>query len=246
MRKLLFPLLLLFAIPTSMAQNLNFYGLFPVYNQTGRIYKKWEYSIYLFAAINTFDQTIEGVTYPAKVFMIYDENALVYNASKKLGFAVSYTYQRTDPFLSSYVNEHRIWAQVGYKQFLNKTTLRHRLRFDQRYIQDRATDTYPAHNRLRYLIGIEFPLKKESNKYYFTAYQEFFFTTSTPRDAVYGENWAYAGIGVRTQKAGAFEIGPTYITWVRNADLDRLNLWYLQLTWNTTINFTKTEQPKAE
>ncbi len=220
------------------AQDLNFYGLFPVYNQNGRIYKKWDYSIFLFGAVNTFNQKIEGVTYPAKTFLLYDENAIVFNATKQLSFAISYTYQRSDPFLNSYNNEHRIWEQVTYKHFIKKVTIKHRIRFDERFIQNRTNNSYPLSHRLRYLIGTEFPLQK-SGKCYFTSYNEFFFTTSSPRGTFCGENWAYAGIGVKTKKIGNFEAGPTYITWVRNAALDRMNLWYLQLSWITTINLSK-------
>ncbi|MDX2190419.1 MAG: DUF2490 domain-containing protein [Bacteroidota bacterium] len=244
MIKRLLATLLLFIVwsEATQAQNLNYYGFFLVYNQTGRIYKKWDYSIFLFAAINTFNQKIDGVSYPPKTFLLYDENAVIYNATKQLSFAASYTYQRVDPFLSSYSNEHRIWEQVAYKHFINKATIKHRIRFDERFIQNRADNTYPLSHRLRYLIGLEMPLKKESDKYYLTAYNEFFFTTSTPTDAFYGENWAYAGIGVKTKTAGKLEAGPVYITWVRNPAQDRMNLWYLQLSWMTTLNFTKEDK----
>ncbi|HSZ26349.1 MAG TPA: DUF2490 domain-containing protein [Cytophagaceae bacterium] len=235
-KKITFLWFIIFSLTgTIQAQTLTFYGLFPVYNQTGRIYKKLDYSIFLFAALNTFNQKIGGTDYPSKYFLLYDENALIYNLSKQFSVAASYTYQRTDVFLNSYVNEHRIWEQVAFKHFIRKATLKHRLRFDERFIQDRTNNTYPLSHRLRYLIGADLPL---SDKYYLTGYNEFFFTTSSPRNAFYGEDWAYIGIGLKT-KMGKFEAGPIHITWVRYPAQDRMNLWYLQLSWMTTINLTK-------
>jgi hypothetical protein len=218
---------------------LNYFGLFPVYNQTGRIYKKWDYSLFMFAALNTFNQKMDGVNYPPKAFLLYDENAIIYNATKQLSFAVSYTYQGTDLFQGDYVNEHRVWEQAAYKHSIKNVELVHRLRFDERFIQDRTDNTYPLSHRLRYRLALTVPLKKGSDKYYFTAYNEFFFTTSTPRNAFYGENWAHAGIGIKASKTSSFEAGPIYITWVRDSAQDRMNLWYLQLSWITTLNITK-------
>lgn len=234
-KKLILIALLLLNLSYLKAQNFNYFGLFPVYNQNGNIYKKLDYSLFFFGAVNTFDQTIEGISYPSKVFIAYGEAVLVYNFSRKFSIAGAYVYERLNPFGSDFRNENRLYQQITYKHFLSeKTTLRHRLRFDERFVQNRQSGETPLTHRLRYLFGIE---TKLSEKLYFTAYNEFFFTTSTPRDALYSENWAYAAIGFKTKKIGNFEAGPIYITWVRNANQDRMNLWYLQLTWITTINF---------
>ena len=240
MKKVFFTsfVLLLIAYHTN-AQTLNLFGVFPSYSQSGRIYKKWDYSLYLFGAINTFNQTIQEVKNPPKVFLLYSDNIIAYNFSKRFAAAVSYTYQRTDPFLNTFINENRVWQQIGYKCSIGKLQLRQRLRNDERFIQNRPiTSNYYFSDRLRYLIGIEFPLKKESN-YYFNAYNEFFFTLTKQRFAVYQENWAYAGIGTKTKKTGNFEIGILSVSWLRDSNKDRLNLWYLQLTWITTINISK-------
>jgi hypothetical protein len=222
---------------TLKAQNLNYFGLFPVYNQNGNIYKKWDYSLFFFSAINTFNQTIKGVDYPPNVFLVFGEAALAYNVNRKFSIAGAYVYQGANVFNSDYVSENRLYQQITYKHFINeKTTLRHRLRFDERFIQDRETGKAPLSHRLRYLFGIETVL---SEKLYFTVYNEVFFTTSTPKAAFYSENWAYAAIGFKTKKMGNFEAGPIFITWVRDAAQDRINLWYLQLTWITTLNFSK-------
>lgn len=239
MKNLLTVLSLVLIVASAQAQTQNYAGIFPVYTQSGKIYKRLDYAIFAFGAVNTFNETIAEVNRPPKVFLLYSEQDLIYNFSKRFAFAASYTYQRTDPFLKSYVNENRVWQQIGYKHPVGRITMKHRLRYDERFIQNRETDKYPLSTRLRYLIGVEFNLSKNSDRYFFTAYNEFFFTTSKPRNAFYGENWVHAGIGIRNGKANSFEAGPIFISWVNDPQGDRMNFWYMQLTWITTINISK-------
>lgn len=221
------------------AQNQNFYGIFPVVSHSGILSKKFEYNFFLFTALNTFKQEYDGVKYPKKAVMFYVENTLIYNFNPKFSVAASYTYQRNNPFTSDYSNENRLWQQVTYRAFLKKTKLIFRLRFDERFTKDRVTNERPLSTRLRGLVGIELRLKKDTDKYYFTAYNEFFFNTSKPTYSIYAENWAYAGVGIKTQKYGSFEVGPLYIGGVRNANIDLQNLIYLQLSWITNIDWRK-------
>lgn len=238
--KLIAVLIVIFIIRTQAhAQTQNYAGLFPVYIQSGKIYKRLDYTIFAFGAVNTFNETIAEVNRPAKVFLLYSEQDLIYNFSKRFSFAASYTYQRTDPFLKTYVNENRVWEQLTYKHPVGRITIKHRVRYDERFIENRETGKYPLSARVRYLIGIDFNLSKSNDKYFFTAYNEFFFTTSHPRNAFYSENWAHAGIGMKMGKAGSVEAGPIFISWVNDQQGDRMNLWYMQLTWMTTINISK-------
>jgi hypothetical protein len=66
-----------------------------------------------------------------------------------------------------------------------------------------------------------------------------FFNTYENSFAVYAENWAYAGLGMKTKSAGSWEVGPLYIFWVNNSARDLLNFYYLQLTWITHLDFRK-------
>jgi len=218
------------------AQNLNYFGLFPVYNQNGNISGKFDYSIFLFGAVNTFNQTIEGTNYPPKVFILYGEGAVSYNFNKNFSASFAYVYERQNPFGSDFRNENRLYQQLTYKHFVGNSTIKQRLRFDERFVQNRATGEAPLSHRLRYLLGFETPI---SEKWYFSTYNEFFFSTSLPQDAFYSENWGYAGVGFKTKKWGNIEAGPIFITWVRNPAQERMNLWYLQIAWMTEINLSK-------
>lgn len=66
-----------------------------------------------------------------------------------------------------------------------------------------------------------------------------FFNLDESATAIYGENWAYAGIGYKTEKVGTWEVGPLYIFWVANKQNDLINFFYLQLSWITHHDFRK-------
>ncbi|MCY7351699.1 MAG: hypothetical protein LH606_13695, partial [Cytophagaceae bacterium] len=49
----------------AFAQNLQFFGFFPAYSQTGPISKRLNYNLFLSSTIDALDQTVDGVAYPA-------------------------------------------------------------------------------------------------------------------------------------------------------------------------------------
>lgn len=229
---------------TGKAQSSYHFGLFPTIDHSGTISKKFDYSFYYFGGFNLINSQVNGTKDPANFFVFYAEQALTYKVNKHLSFTGSYVYERQHPTESNYRNENRFYLQSTYKYDLNRTTLKHRLRFDGRFIQDKTTGDAPFTSRIRYLFGVSTPLLKTSDKLYFSAYNEFFFNIYKSAVAIYGENWAYAGIGYKTAKAGNFEAGPLYIFWVNNAQNDLTNFFYLQLTWATHIDFTKKKDKK--
>lgn len=221
------------------AQNINHIGLFPTIDHSGTISKRLDYSLYYFGGLNLINDKVNGVEEPANFFVFYSEQALTYNLTPYLSFTGSYVYERQHPTESNYRNENRFYLQTAYKYNLNRTTLKHRLRFDCRYIEGRTTGKAPFTSRIRYQFGVTTPLRKTADDIYFSAYNEFFFNTYKSAVAIYGENWAYAGIGLKTKRAGNFEAGPLYIFWVNNHKNDLTNFYYLQLTWITHIDFTR-------
>ncbi len=118
---------------------------------------------------------------------------------------------------------------------MKSIAFKHRLRFDNRFIQNDITGKTPYTNRLRYLIGVSIPIK---DKLYFTAYEEAFFNTYKGATAIYAENWAYAALGIKLNEKNKIETGLLYITW--NTGVDTwFNQYYLQVTWVSHINLTK-------
>lgn len=203
----------------------NNWGLFPVYSQEGKITEKLHYNVFLFSAINLNMSN-------DKWFMFYDENTLIYKFTERLSVAGSYTFQRSNVLSTFATNENRLWQQVQYEHAVSdQLSLKHRLRFDERFIQGEAFS-----HRLRYLIGFKYVV---SDRLYWSGYNEFFMKTSTPRSTVYGENWAFFGLGIKTSDNTSLDVGPTYITWVTNDALERLHLWYMQVQFNAKINLKR-------
>ncbi len=236
--KKLVTVILIFAANCTYAQSLNHLGLMPTIDLSGTITRKLDYSLYYFGMANVYNDKINSVQDKSGLFVFYSEQALTFKVTPALSVTGSYVYERQNPFDNSYRNENRFYLQGTYKYSLRKTTVKHRLRFDGRFIQNQLTRDAPFTHRLRYLTGITTPLSKTGNQY-FTAYNEFFFNTFKGATAIYGENWAYAAIGFKTGKNSAVEAGPIYIFWVNDNKGTLNNFYYLQLTWVTHVSFVK-------
>jgi len=231
---------ILFAGGVASAQNLNHFGVFPVIDHSGQLSDKWNYSLYYFGAFNLVNDKSSESPDMSGFFIFYSETAMTYSLNKSLSFTGAYVYERQRPLDKDYYrNENRFHIQTMLKSNIGKFELRNRLRYDGRFIQNRETNETPYTSRLRYLIGVTVPLGGE--KFYFNASNEMFFNTYSDAEVVYGENWAYAGVGLRTKKAGAFELGPFYMFWVANKERDLLNFYYIQLSWITKVDFRKTD-----
>ena len=227
------------------AQNLEFYGIIPSLSQTGRISKRFNYN---FFASETFDLTnriIDGVSYPAKPLQTYIQPSLIYLYSPNLNFtgSLTYNYQRSNPDVP-YFKEWRTWEQVIYSHKVSTGRMTHRVRFEQRFIKNQRTGNSPMTTRIRYQLGFSIPLQGlqlDPGEFYFNCYDEAYFTLTVPpgtvRSALYSENWAYAGIGYQTKKAGRVEVGPLLQFNVRDVAQDLRNLYLLQVTWITNFNF---------
>jgi hypothetical protein len=59
------------------------------------------------------------------------------------------------------------------------------------------------------------------------------------KNAVYSENWTYAGFGFNTTKAGSIEIGYLFQVLVRDPQKDLRFLNLVQIMWITSFDFKK-------
>ena len=97
------------------------------------------------------------------------------------------------------VNEHRIFEQFTSKQSIGIVTLNHRYRFEQRFVKA------DFKMRFRYFLGLNVLLsKKETNRLYFSAYNEIFLNT---KSSIFDRNRVYGGIGLKINKAIKLEAG---------------------------------------
>lgn len=122
----------------------------------------------------------------------------------KSNFLLGYGYILSENYISDTdnkvsVNEHRIFQQFISKQSIGIVSLNHRYRFEQRFIED------DFKLRFRYFLSINVPFsKKETNKFYFSAYNEIFLNTES---AVFDRNRLYGGLGFKVNKNIKVEAG---------------------------------------
>ena len=238
MKKLII-ILLLSTNGLANGQSINHIGVFPTIDHTGQLSNRWSYGLYYFNAFNLVNQRVNGVEDNPGYFVFYSEQSISYSVSQKLSLAGAFVYERQHPVdEAKYRNENRFYLQSTYRANFKNTFLRFRLRYDGRFIQDQITHERPYTSRVRTLFGLNRPIGK-SNKLYLNAYNEFFFNTYKDATIVYGEDWAYVGIGYKTKKIGSFEGGPLYIGWFNPSPTPTLNFFYLQLTWITHLDFRK-------
>jgi hypothetical protein len=231
-------ILLLIYTGFANAQSTSVLGVFPTIDHSGTLSKKWNYSLYYFGAFPLLNFKEPNLKQDAEILLFYAEQGLTYNLNKKLSFSAAYVFQKEAINILIMTNEHRLHVQTTLKHALKQMNFKHRLRFDNRFIRNWQTGKAPYTHRLRYLIGIETPLKKSSDKLYFTAYQEAFFNTFKNTNKVYGENWAYAALGLKLNKSNKLEVGPQYITWNTGKN-NWFHQYYLQLSWVSQLDFTK-------
>ncbi len=237
MRRFCFSAILFISLLSS-SQNLYYTGFFPTIDHSGDLNDKMGYGLYYFAAFPARNVVEPDSKKDFNFLLFYSEQSLTFNASKKVSFTGSYVYQRANAVYDNYINESRFYVQAKYKHTLKNWNVAHRLRFDGRFIRNRLTDQTPFTHRLRYLIGLDIPLKTKNANAYFAMYQEFFFNTVSKARPVYEENWAYAGIGVKINEIHKLEPGILYITWY-NGNNSWFNQYYLQLTWVSHLDLSR-------
>lgn len=223
------------------SQSKKIAGVFPTIDHSGKLSKRIDYNFYYFGAFPLLNFKQPNFKQDAEILLFYAEQDLTYNLNKKLSFSAAYVFQKEAINLLIMTNEHRLHVQSTFKHTLKEFNIKHRVRLDNRFIENWQTGEKPYSHRLRYLIGIETPIKKSIDKLYFTAYQEAFFNTFKSAKKVYAENWAYLALGVKLNKSNKLEAGPLYITW-NTGNKNWFHQYYLQLSWVSQLDFTRAKQ----
>ncbi len=129
---------------------------------------------------------------------------LGYNLAENTNLLLGYGYILSENYIGDTdekldINEHRIYQQLITKQVIKGISLQHRYRFEQRFVED------DFKLRFRYFLGLNMPLsKKETNKYYLSAYNEIFLNTES---SIFDRNRLYAGIGYKISNSVRMELG---------------------------------------
>ncbi|MBE0657961.1 MAG: DUF2490 domain-containing protein [Bryobacteraceae bacterium] len=141
-----------------------------------------------------------------------------YQLSPKVQLSGAYSYFNTHPggldWEPSAAPEHRLQQQLVIQQPLGKVNLRHRYRFDQRflgsgYVEGRDRNWNLQH-RVRYMLRGDIPLKRLSNEttaVSLSLYNELFLRYGYAGVSAFEQNRIFAGLAFRTAHATAIETG---------------------------------------
>lgn len=220
------------------AQSVNYIGVFPTIDHSGKLHNKWSYNAYVFGANKPYTSTELGINDEARFLAFYLETGLTYHFSEKLSFSNAYVYERQNPFKDYYRNENRLFQQFTLQlPITEKLKLKQRFRFDERFVQNRMTEKTNFTHRLRYLVGLSYDI---SEKLYAFGYSEVFFNTSN--DFLYEENWSALQLGYNINDNNALEAGFLYVGWITNTETNAwLNHSFAQITWVSKLDFRKSK-----
>jgi len=215
-----------------VAQNTTVVGFFPTIDHSGELNNRFSYNSYLFGALKPYSSQ-EG---PRRALYIYAEQGLSYSFNDKLSFTNSYVYERQQPFENNARNEHRLFQQLTLKHRLNQFSLKQRLRFDERFIQNNQTGLYDFSHRLRYLLGGDY---KFNSAFYLMYYTEVFFNTTKGVKFQFNENWSALQLGWNINEHNAIEFGYLFVGWIHDSQNNWFNQHYLQTTWVSRFKNSK-------
>ncbi|HET7062520.1 MAG TPA: DUF2490 domain-containing protein [Nitrosospira sp.] len=228
-KKLVFVMLLIFGNPIS-AETQQLYGFRPQISLTKVVSDRWDFNVF-----SSNNSNLSNNEFPGDI-QHYFQASPIYKYSPNLNFVfLGYIYQRTNPFSDSYVNEQRPFQQIVYGADSIFGRLTHRVRFEERFIYNRVTGQTPFSTRLRYQVALLVPLQGselDNGEFYFNIYNEFYFSLTGARNALYSENWSYAGIGYQTAEYGRIEIGPLIQRSIINQRHDVRYINLLQVNWS--------------
>lgn len=115
------------------------------------------------------------------------------------------------------VNEHRIYQQFITKHNLDRISVQHRFRLEQRFVEDEFK------LRFRYFLGLNLPISNKEmidKTVYLSAYNEIFLNT---KNEVFDRNRLYGGIGYKLNDSIRFELG--YLNqFLESSSRDQLNM----------------------
>lgn len=234
-KKIFIKFILLFCIKKLEAQNVTVAGLFPAVDLSGELSSRLSYNVFLFGVLKPYSSR-EGAS---RLLFMNTEAGLSYKITRNLSFTNSYVYELNQTFGPTPRNEHRLFQQLTLQMPINKSTIKHRLRFDERWIENTEIGRYEFSHRIRYLLGINQPLNEQ---WYLWSFAEVFFNTTIGENLRFEERWITTQLGYNLNQNNAIQLGYLFVGWVRDIQNNQkiwYNQHYLQATFISKLNFNK-------
>ena len=243
------PFLLLSFIFTHsvVAQRWSYFGIFPQYSQTGNVSKRLTYNGFVSSTLNPFRPTLEKQFFPETDLQLYLQPSLHYKLTPNAQLGIGYAHVKHHLF-GLPVNENRLWIQAVTGHPLGFGRLTHRLRYEERYPLNMRTKQWSYAQLFRYHVGFTLPLYdvniQKTGPFVSVSNEEFLCLSGaknspvSSKNAFYGENWTYAGVGSNLgNRLGKVELGYMFQDMVRDPARNHRHLHLAQVTWSTNFSF---------
>lgn len=177
-------------------------------------------------------------------FRIAPEFSVTPRFSIALGYTYVWNYQYGKQPTTYVNNEHRVYQQFIYKHKWGSTMVQHRLRTEERFIQDHSKDIngeeidhgyINRQFRIRYRLSVQVPLTTQADRasmsmdarsYYLFVYDELFM--SWGERVTYHEidqNRGFIGLGYQFTKDFSIQSGAFYMLFIKaNGTLQENNI----------------------
>jgi hypothetical protein len=225
---------------TTHAQSIRVYGFTPTITQITPLSKKIDWNFYIGNTINPVHKHFGSLDYPADDIRLQVNNTFFYKAKKNLSVGAGLLYQRNFPFDGRHTNEYRTYQQVILSHYAGTSKINHRIRFNERFIQNTTINKYPLTTTLQYTTSFLLPFKGktvEPKTFYAIAYLDMYFFLQGPNKySFFGEFWANASAGYNMGKWGKLQAGVQYEWLVRNAAKDKRRILNLETDWITSFD----------
>ena len=231
------------------AQNIVVDGLTPTITQITPLSKKLDWNIFLGNTINPTNRHFGTLNYPEADVRLQFNNTFIYKFTPAFSAGGGALYQRNFPFDDRYSNEYRPYQQVIITQYAGTLRVNNRIRFNERFIQNRNTNKYPLTTTLQYTTSFVIPFSGSKNvdpkTFYATGYaEEYFFLHGANKYSFFGEFWANASAGYNMGKWGKLQAGLQYEWLVRNAAKDSRKIVNLETDWITNFDIFGVKRKK--
>ncbi|GAB4375882.1 MAG: hypothetical protein Kow0075_02540 [Salibacteraceae bacterium] len=153
-------------------------------------------------------------------------------SSYTIGYAYFVFQDMGEP--NNTIFENRIWQDIDLRQAVSRVQIRHRYRFEERFIENR-----PFSFRMRYSLMLDIPLNKptiEANTWYLSFFNEVFINHRVSSfDPVFDRDWLFGGFGYRLNEKMALQFG------YMNQFTERGSKPQFILSFNHNLHIGKTE-----
>lgn len=218
--KKLFLLFILFFLNQNFSAQKNDLGNWFIYFSDHPINEKWNW--WTEAQFRNYDVgDVQQVLLRTGIGINLSEN----NDNLLLGYGYIYSENYISDTQQINNVEHRIYQQYIHKHNLGKLSLQHRLRWEERIIED------DFKMRGRYFLSLNYPLSQKAfapKTFYLSAYNEIFLV---PYEETYERNRIYGALGFVFSKNLKMELG------IMNQSTKNASRNQLQLVINHSLPF---------